>query len=55
MAKKVNKGDPTPYSTVEEYEKEFTDFWKENTAKAMAELLRHIARETASTIKENKE
>lgn len=51
--KKESKADPTPFQTVTEYEERFVREWKENTASGVAELLKYIAKETASYIKEN--
>ena len=45
---------PSPFSVVTEYENTFVKEWNENTAKAVAEILKYIAQTTALAIKENK-
>lgn len=46
---------PSPHPVVTEYENTFVRAWKENTAGAVAEVLKYIAKATASAIKETKE
>lgn len=46
---------PSPFPVVTEYENAFLKSWNENTAEAVAEVLKYIAKATASAIKEVKE
>jgi hypothetical protein len=58
MTKKEHKHShfiPSPFPTVTEYENAFIKFWNKNTAEAVAEVLKYMARATASAIKENRE
>lgn len=58
MAKKQTKGShfiPSPFPAVTEYENTFVKVWNENTANAVAEVLKYMAQATASAIKETKE
>lgn len=58
MAKKETKHShfiPSPFPAVTEYENAFVKSWNENTANAVAEVLKYMAQSTASAIKENKE
>lgn len=43
---------PSPYKVVTEYENKFVRVWNENTAKAMGEVLKYIANQTAQVIKD---
>lgn len=55
MAKKQTKDKhfiPSEFTVVTEYEKEFIKVWISNTAEAVAEVLDHLAKETASAIKD---
>ncbi len=58
MAKKQTKDShfiPSPFPAVTEYENTFVKVWNENTANAVAEVLKYMAQATASAIKETKE
>lgn len=58
MAKKQTKDShfiPSPFPAVTEYEDTFVRVWNENTANAVAEVLKYMAQATASAIKETKE
>ena len=58
MAKKQTKEShfiPSPFPAVTEYENTFVKVWNENTANAVAEVLKYMAQATASAIKETKE
>lgn len=58
MAKKETKHShfiPSPFPVVTEYENTFVKSWNENTANAVAEVLKYMAQATASAIKETKE
>jgi len=58
MAKKETKNShfiPSPFPAVTEYENTFVKEWNENTAEAVAEVLKYMAQATASAIKETKE
>lgn len=58
MAKKQTKDShfiPSPFPVVTEYENTFVKVWNENTANAVAEVLKYMAQATASAIKETKE
>lgn len=58
MAKKQTKDShfiPSPLPAVTEYENTFVKVWNENTANAVAEVLKYMAQATASAIKETKE
>ena len=58
MAKKETKHShfiPSPVPVVTEYENAFVKSWNENTANAVAEVLKYMAQATASAIKETKE
>lgn len=46
---------PSPFPAVTEYENTFVKVWNENTANAVAEVLKYMAQATASAIKETKE
>ena len=46
---------PSPFPAVTEYENTFVKEWNKNTAEAVAEVLKYMAQETASAIKETKE
>lgn len=45
---------PSPYPTVTSYENEFVKEFNNNLSGAVAEVLKYIAKATASAIKENK-
>lgn len=45
---------PSPYKTVTQYENEFVSEWNKNTAQAVSELLKYVAKETANIINKNK-
>lgn len=58
MAKKETKNShfiPSPFPVVTEYENTFVKEWNKNTAEAVAEVLKYMAKSTASAIKETKE
>ena len=58
MAKKNNKKSnflPSPYPVVTSYENVFVRKFNDNIASAVADVLKYIARVTASSIKENKQ
>ena len=58
MSKKEQKNShfiPSPFPAVTEYENAFVKEWNKNTAKAVAEVLKYMAKVTAAAIKENKE
>lgn len=58
MSKKQTKDShfiPSPFPAVTEYENTFVKVWNENTANAVAEVLKYMAQATASAIKETKE
>ena len=58
MTKKQTKDShfiPSPFPAVTEYENTFVKVWNENTANAVAEVLKYMAQATASAIKETKE
>lgn len=42
---------PSPYKVVTEYENELKKKWDENTANAVAEILKYIANQTGRAIK----
>ena len=42
---------PSPFPAVTQYENQFIKEWNENTARAVAEMLKYIAAATASAIK----
>lgn len=54
MAKKNPNIIPSKFKTVTQYEDEFVKVWKENTAKAVAEVVKYIATTTADAIKDKK-
>lgn len=57
MAKKEQKHShfiPSPYPAVTEYENTFVKEWNNNTAEAVAEVLKYIAQATAFAIKERR-
>lgn len=57
MAKKEHKHShfiPSPYPAVTEYENAFVKEWNDNTAEAVAEVLKYVAQATASAIKERR-
>lgn len=57
MAKKEQKHShfiPSPYPAVTEYENAFVKEWNNNTAEAVAEVLKYVAQATASAIKERR-
>lgn len=43
---------PSPFPTVTAYENEFVKVWNNNTAEAVAEVLKYMAKATASAVKE---
>ena len=43
---------PSPFPAVTEYENTFVKEWNKNTAEAVAEVLKYMAKSTASAIKE---
>ena len=43
---------PSPFPAVTQYENAFIKAWNENTARAVAEVLKYIAKATASAIKD---
>lgn len=45
---------PSPYPTVTSYENEFVKEFNNNLSGAVAEVLKYMAKATASAIKENK-
>lgn len=45
---------PSPYPAVTEYENAFVKEWNNNTAEAVAEVLKYVAQATASAIKERR-
>ena len=51
MAKKNSHFIPSPFPAVTQYENQFIKEWNENTARAVAEMLKYIASATASAIK----
>ena len=51
MAKKDSHFIPSPFPAVTQYENAFIKAWNENTARAVAEMLKYIAAATASAIK----
>lgn len=53
MAKHNHKFIPSPFPTVTQYENDFVNSWKRNTAKAVAEVLKYMASATAFAIKNN--
>jgi len=56
MSKKQTKDNhsiPSPFSVVTEYENTFVKEWNNNTAGAVTEVLKYLAKETASVIKDN--
>lgn len=58
MAKKKTKEShfiPSPFPAVTEYENTFVREWNNNTANAVAEVLKYMAQATASAIKQTKE
>lgn len=50
----VKKGHfiPSPFPAVTEYENTFVKVWNNNTAEAVAEVLKYMAKTTASVVKE---
>lgn len=46
---------PSPFPVVTSYENEFLRVWNKNTAEAVAEVLKYIAKATAFAIKESEE
>lgn len=57
MGKKEQKHShfiPSPYPAVTEYENAFVKEWNNNTAEAVAEVLKYVAQATASAIKERR-
>lgn len=57
MGKKEQKHShfiPSPYPAVTEYENAFVKEWNDNTAEAVAEVLKYVAQATASAIKERR-
>lgn len=46
---------PSPFPAVTEYENTFIKVWNKNTAEAVAEVLKYMAKATAYAIKENRE
>lgn len=55
MAKKQQKDShfiPSQLPAVTQYEDEFVDEWNKNTAEAVGELLKYLAKSTAEAIKE---
>lgn len=57
MTKKEQKHShfiPSPYPAVTEYENAFVKEWNNNTAEAVAEVLKYVAQATASAIKERR-
>lgn len=44
---------PSPFPTVTQYENAFINSWKKNTANAVAEVLKYMAKATAFAIKNN--
>lgn len=46
---------PSPFPAVTAYENEFVKVWNNNTAEAVAEVLKYMAKSTAFAIKETKE
>lgn len=44
---------PSPFPTVTQYENAFIRSWNENTAKAVAEVLKYMAKATAFAVKNN--
>lgn len=58
MKKKETKHNhfiPSPFPAVTAYENEFVKVWNNNTAEAVAEVLKYMAKATAFAIKETKE
>lgn len=58
MAKKKTKDShfiPSTLPAVTQYEDEFIRLWNENTAMAVGEILKNIASQTASAIKDGVE
>lgn len=55
MTKENNSKSPSPFQVVNEYENLFIKFWNKNTAEAVGEVLKYIAKSTASAIKKNEE
>jgi len=56
MSKKQNKEIhfiPSPFPAVTQYEDTLIKDWNKNTASAMGEIVKYLAKETASAIKEN--
>jgi len=56
MSKKQTKDShfiPSPFPAVTEYENTFVKEWNDNTAGAVAEVLKYLAKATASVIKDN--
>lgn len=51
MAKKDSHFIPSPFPAVTQYENQFIKEWNENTARAVAEMLKYIAAVTAYAIK----
>lgn len=51
MAKKDSHLIPSPFLAVTQYENQFIKEWNENTAMAVAEMLKYIAAATAAAIK----
>jgi hypothetical protein len=45
---------PSEFPTVTQYENSFIKKWNQNTTGAVAEVLKYIAKVTASAIKDNK-
>lgn len=45
----------SPFPVVNEYEREFVREWNDNTAKAVADLLKYLATATAAAIKNGSE
>lgn len=43
---------PSPFPAVTAYEDEFVKVWNNNTAEAVAEVLKYMAKATASAVKE---
>lgn len=45
---------PSPFPAVTTYENEFVKVWNNNTAEAVAEVLKYMAKATAFAVKETK-
>jgi len=58
MAKKHDKDShfiPSPFKVVTQYENHFIKVWNDNNAEAVAEVLKYMAKATASSIKQKEE